>query len=115
MRKTLCRQEDEAKDRTGVKDADRAKDADKGIGCGQRYRMQEGFWLQGAAAGSLLHVFRRLEKRTDGMGHERILAGLVRIIVRYVKLRKNYKNDSKVKIDGKGIMPYDGDIKQTGR
>lgn len=52
MRKTLCRQEDEAKDRTGVKDADRAKDADKDIGCGQRYRMQEGFWLPGAAAGS---------------------------------------------------------------
>ena len=115
MRKTLCRKEDEAKDRTGVKDADRAKDADKGIGCGQRYRMQEGFWLQGAAAGSLLHVFRRLEKRTDGMGHERILAGLVRIIVRHVKLRKNYKNDSKVKIDGRDIMQYDGYIKQTGR
>ena len=35
-----------------------------------------------------------------------IRGGLVRIIVRYVKLRKNYKNDSKVKIDGKGIMPY---------
>ena len=45
----------------------------------------------------------------------RIMDRLVRIIVRYVKLRKNYKNGSKVKIDGKGIMPYDGDIKQTGR
>ena len=44
----------------------------------------------------------------------RIMDRLVRIIVRYSKLRKNYKNDSKVKIDGKGIMPYDGDIKQTG-
>ena len=67
------------------------------------------------AAGSLLHVFRRMRKRTAGMDHERIMAGLVQIIVRYSKLRKNYKNDSKVKIDGKGIMPYDGDIKQTGR
>ena len=36
----------------------------------------------------------------------RIMDRLVRIIVRYSKLRKNYKNDSKVKIDGKGIMPY---------
>jgi hypothetical protein len=56
-----------------------------------------------------------MRKRTAGMDHERIMAGLVQIIVRYSKLRKNYKNDSKVKIDGKGIMPYDGDIKQTGR
>lgn len=109
MRKTLCRKEDEAKDRTGVKDADRAKDADKGIGC----RRDSG--CRGRRPESLLHVFRRLEKRTAGMGHERILAGLVRIIVRHVKLRKNYKNDSKVKIDGRDIMQYDGYIKQTGR
>ena len=45
----------------------------------------------------------------------RIMDRLVRIIVRYSKLRKNYKNDSKVKIDGRDIMQYDGYIKQTGR
>ena len=31
MRKTLCRKEDEAKDRTGVKDADRAKEIVKAL------------------------------------------------------------------------------------
>ena len=73
------------------------------------------FWLPGAAAGSLLHVFRRLEKRTDGMGHERILAGLVRIIVRHVKLRKNYKNDSYYSVGGGCSIMRDRSGRSTGR